>query len=157
MAHERVHTNAHGRTQVQRMTRGKSAGERAGQMGKYKATIIILNWNGLHLLRRCLPSVIKAVNYDGGGHDILVVDNGSTDGSVQFVLHNYPGVGVLPLPENRGFVGGYNAGLAIARQHLVVLLNNSAWVRQDFLTNLLVHFDSPDNLAVAPKIHHPPD
>ena len=124
-------------------------------MGKYKATIIILNWNGQHLLRRCLPSVIQAVNYDGGGHEILVIDNGSTDGSAQFVLSNYPGVAVLPLPENRGFVGGYNAGLAIARQHLVVLLNNSTWVRADFFTNLLTHFENPDVFGVSPKILTP--
>lgn len=124
-------------------------------MGNYKATIIILNWQGLNLLKRCVPSVIQAAVADGGGHEILVVDNGSTDGSVQYVLDHFPGVAVLPLPENVGFVQGYNEGLARARQNLVVLLNNSTWVRADFLSNLLVHFKNPEVFAVAPKILYP--
>src|SRR5271167_3581040 len=44
------------------------------------ATIIIVNWDGKHLLAECLPAVIEAVRFDGRQHEILVVDNGSTDG-----------------------------------------------------------------------------
>ena len=47
-----------------------------------RCTIVIVNWDGRHLLAECLPSVIEAVQHDGGGHDVLVVDNGSKDGSV---------------------------------------------------------------------------
>lgn len=124
-------------------------------MGHYKATILILNWNGVNLLKRCLPTVVQAAAFDGGGHEIMVVDNGSTDGSVQFVLDNFPGVAVLPLPVNKGFVGGYNEGLVRARLPWVVLLNNSTWVRSDFLTQLLVHFRNPDVFAVSPRILMP--
>src|SRR5262244_2189752 len=62
-----------------------------------KATILIVNWDGKHLLAECLPSVIEAVQYAGGCHEILVVDNGSTDGSVEYIRNNHPSVQILPL------------------------------------------------------------
>src|SRR5262245_38913947 len=71
-----------------------------------RATIIIVNWDGKHLLQDCLPAVIEAVRYDGGTHEVLVVDNGSTDGSAEFVQQNFPGVRVLMLDRNYGFSGG---------------------------------------------------
>src|SRR4051794_37853382 len=56
-----------------------------GRVDASKTTIIIVNWDGKHLLEECLPAVIQAVNHDGGSHEILVVDNGSTDGSVELI------------------------------------------------------------------------
>src|SRR5439155_18784232 len=50
-----------------------------------RATIIIVSWDGKHLLAECLPAVLEAVTHEGGNHEILVVDNGSTDGSVEFI------------------------------------------------------------------------
>src|SRR5213593_4186999 len=64
---------------------------------KRTATIVIVNWDGKHLLAECLPSVIDAVNYVGASHEILIVDNGSTDGSVEFLQKHFPQVRVLPL------------------------------------------------------------
>ena len=49
--------------------------------GPRAATILIVNWDGKHLLEECLPSVLEAVRYDDGSHEVVVVDNGSTDGS----------------------------------------------------------------------------
>src|SRR3989442_11356514 len=56
------------------------------------ATVIIVNWDGKHLLAECLPPLIESLKCAGGDHGILVVDNGSTDGSVQFIHENFPPV-----------------------------------------------------------------
>src|SRR5690349_8727454 len=67
-----------------------------------RASVVIPNWNGRDLLEKYLPSVIEAM----AGNEILVVDNGSTDGSAEFVREAFPEVTVLALPENLGFGGG---------------------------------------------------
>src|ERR1019366_7489049 len=72
------------------------------------ATVVIPNWNGRDLLERYLPSVIAAL----AGHpenEIVVVDNGSADGSAEFVRRAFPDVKVLALERNLGFGGGSNA------------------------------------------------
>src|SRR6516225_9795846 len=53
-------------------------------------TVIIVSWDGKHLLAECLPSVIESIKCAGGSHQILVVDNGSTDGSAQYIHDNFP-------------------------------------------------------------------
>src|SRR5271165_3469472 len=73
------------------------------------ASLVIPNWNGLDLLKRFLPSWIAAIAGHPGS-EIIVVDNGSADGSAAWVRENYPEVRVLALPENFGFGGGSNAG-----------------------------------------------
>src|SRR5205823_5045946 len=67
------------------------------------ATMVIANWDGKHLLAECLPALIESVKCAGGNHEILVVDNGSADGSVQFIRENFPQVRILPLDRNYGF------------------------------------------------------
>src|SRR4051812_8030389 len=64
-----------------------------------RASVVIPNWNGKDLLEKYLPSVIEAM----AGNEILVVDNGSADGSAEFVRETFPQVTVLALPENLGF------------------------------------------------------
>src|SRR5215813_3702057 len=98
-----------------------------------KTTIIIVNWDGKHLLSDCLPAVIEATKQEGGNHDILVVDNGSTDGSQEFIRQAYPCVRVLPLDRNYGFIGGNNRGIASVQTDTVVLLNNDTIVDRGFL------------------------
>lgn len=100
-------------------------------------SIIILNWNGRPLLAEHLPSVLEAVERDGQPHQILVVDNGSTDGSPQWLRTHFPTVDILELPSNRGFGQGNNAGVAAAHYETVVLLNNDMRVEPDFLRPLL--------------------
>ena len=86
-------------------------------------SVVIPNWNGRDLLEKYLPSVIEAM----AGHkrnEVIVVDNGSTDGSADFVAKTFPSVRVLRLPRNVGFGGGSNAGFRAARNDIVVLLNS---------------------------------
>jgi len=115
-------------------------------------TIVIVNWDGKHLLQDCLPSVIDAVAHDGGHHEILVVDNGSTDGSIDFIRNNFPQVRVLALDRNYGFTGGNNRGVDNARTGIVVLLNNDMIVDRGFLRPLLEGFSDPSVFAVTAQI-----
>ncbi|MFH1573472.1 MAG: glycosyltransferase, partial [Acidobacteriota bacterium] len=115
------------------------------------ASIIVLNWNGRDLLERNLPSVVEAVRVDGRPHEIMVVDNGSTDGSVEFLRNAFPGVRVLPLPSNLGFGDGNNAGAQAAAHDILVLLNNDMRVDPGFLRPLLDGF-GPDTFAVSSQI-----
>src|SRR5262249_24832723 len=126
-------------------------GRKAQRLGA-KATILIVNWDGRHLLAECLPSVIEAVQHAGGCHEILVVDNGSTDGSVEFIRNAFPSVQVLPLDRNHGFSGGNNRGIAQVNTDIVVLLNNDMIVDRGFLQPLLAGFSDPSVFAVTSQI-----
>jgi GT2 family glycosyltransferase len=117
-----------------------------------KTTIVIVNWDGKHLLADCLPAVLEAVEYDGRNHDILVVDNGSTDGSVEFIRQNFPCVRVLPLDRNYGFAEGNNRGIADVRTGVIVLLNNDMIVDRGFIRPLLDGFSDDSVFAVTSQI-----
>jgi O-antigen biosynthesis protein len=116
------------------------------------STVVIVNWDGRHLLAECLPSVIETARCAGGEHDILVVDNGSTDGSAEFVRQNFPTVRILTLDRNYGFSEGNNRGAACAVSNFVVLLNNDMIVDRDFLRPLLSSFSDPSVFAVTSQI-----
>jgi GT2 family glycosyltransferase len=111
-----------------------------------------VNWDGRQLLAECLPSVVEAVQHDGGKHEILVVDNGSTDGSVDYVRQHFPCVQVLALDRNYGFAEGNNRGIAQAKTDIVVLLNNDMVVNREFLRPLLGSFSDPSVFAVTSQI-----
>ena len=115
------------------------------------ASVVIPNWNGRDLLERYLPSVVEAMA-GNSDNEILVVDNGSTDGSAEYLRAAFPGVKVLALPENRGFGGGSNAGVAAAANDTVVLLNSDMRVDCGFLAPLLEGFRDPDAFAVSCQI-----
>jgi GT2 family glycosyltransferase/glycosyltransferase involved in cell wall biosynthesis len=113
-----------------------------------KASVVIPNWNGKDLLEKYLPSVIEAM----ADNEVIVVDNGSTDGSADFVRQRFPTVKVLALPKNLGFGGGSNAGFRAAANDIVVLLNSDMRVAPDFLAPLLEGFADPDLFAVSCQI-----
>ncbi|MEO8595304.1 MAG: glycosyltransferase [Candidatus Solibacter sp.] len=117
----------------------------------HEASVVIPNWNGKELLAKYIPHLIVAMS----GHpdnEILVVDNGSTDGSADFLRTQFPQVNVLALPENLGFGGGSNAGLRAAKNEIVVLLNSDMRVASDFLAPLLEGFEDPEVFAVSCQI-----
>lgn len=114
-------------------------------------TIQILNWDGKHLMEEFLPSVLVGAK----GHEILVVDNGSTDGSVEFLRSRFPQVRVLELDRNYGFSVGNNRGIEQVKTDLVVFLNNDMSVDAEFLEPLLKPFTDPAVFAVASQITVP--
>jgi GT2 family glycosyltransferase/glycosyltransferase involved in cell wall biosynthesis len=115
------------------------------------ASIVIPNWNGRDLLEKFLPSVVAAIASHPSS-EIIVVDNGSTDGSVDLLRKRFPEVRVLALDRNLGFGGGSNAGFREARHEVVVLLNNDMRVEPDFLGPLLDGFTDETVFSVSCQI-----
>ena len=109
------------------------------------------NWNGRELLERFLPSWVAAIE-NHPGSEIVVVDNGSSDGSAEWVRLYYPQVRVLALPKNLGFGGGSNAGFRAAENDIVVLLNSDMRVEPGFLAPLLAGFTDEKVFAVSCQI-----
>lgn len=115
------------------------------------ASIVIPNWNGRHLLEKYLFGVVAAARRCPGS-EVIVVDNGSTDGSADWIEAHAPEVRVVRLRTNLGFGGGCNVGVRAARNDIVVLLNSDMRVEPDFLEPLLAGFDDPSVFAVSCQI-----
>ena len=115
------------------------------------ASIVIPNWNGRDLLEKYLPSV-RAAALRFPGSEVIVVDNGSTDGSAAFVRERFPEIRILALPRNLGFGGGSNAGIRAAKHDVVVLLNSDMRVEPDFLGPLLAGFSDARVFSVSCQI-----
>lgn len=102
-------------------------------------SVIIVNWNGLHLLDACISSLL-AQTYKN--FEIILVDNNSQDNSVAYVNQRYPFVITEPLDSNRGFTGGNIAGYRIAQGDFIVLLNNDACLCERWLELMLNAIES---------------
>ena len=115
--------------------------------------LILVNWNGREVTLACLASLRQVPSPP---FSVLVVDNGSADGSVEAIRSLHPEVHLLSLPENRLFAGGTNTGIRYALDHgatLVVLLNNDTVVDPGFLAPLLAPLRQDRTCgAVAPKM-----
>jgi GT2 family glycosyltransferase len=116
------------------------------------ASVVVLNWNGRHFLQDLLPTLQVAVGNAPGDHEVIVVDNGSDDGSADFVAREHPWAKVVRLPENRFFIRGNAAGARAATRDLLVFLNNDMRVEPHFLRELLAPFGAPDLFATTARI-----
>lgn len=99
-----------------------------------KVSVIILTWNGRAHLKECLDSLAVQTFLD---FETILVDNGSSDGSADYVRSTFPWVRLLDLPENLGFAEGNNRGLALAQGMYIVTLNNDTKADPDFLAELV--------------------
>ena len=116
-----------------------------------KCSVIILNWNGVEMLRRYLPSVIEHTNLPDC--EIIVADNGSTDESLKVLKTEFPQVKTIVLDQNYGFADGYNRAIAQVDSDYVVLLNSDVEVTDGWLNTLIHYMDAhPDVSAIQPKI-----
>lgn len=119
-------------------------------MEKARVAIAILNYNGRNWLEEFLPGVVENSRTHG---QVYVIDNASTDDSVEYVNAHFEDVRVIKNHENSGYTGGYNFGMEHLREEIVVLLNSDVEVTKDWLVPLLHEFDSDDKLAaLQPKI-----
>ena len=97
-------------------------------------TVIIPNYNGKRFLAPCLDALQAQSTRD---FEILVIDNGSEDGSVEFLREHYPGIRLIALPENTGFTGAVNTGAAASETEYILLLNNDTVPETRFVEELL--------------------
>ena len=116
-----------------------------------KLGVIILNWNGVNLLKVFIPS---AVRYTVGPEvELIVADNGSTDNSVDWLRNNYPEVRIIELDKNYGFAEGYNIAISKCEHEFVTLLNSDVEVTQGWWQPILEFMESTaDAGAAQPKI-----
>lgn len=98
-----------------------------------RPTVVVVTWQGAHLLRPCLGSLAAQTL----PHDVVVVDNASTDGTLELLRREFPAVRVLVNPVNTGFAGGVQTALDACEAGLVALLNNDAVAEPDWLAALV--------------------
>lgn len=115
-------------------------------------SVVILNWEGLKLLKKCIPSVIKATQSYSGNCEVIVVDNGSRDKSIDYLRCTFPKVRIISLPENLGFSKGMNRGIKESKNRIVIGLNNDTVVKEDFIAPLVKHFSNKDVFTVGAKM-----
>ena len=116
-----------------------------------KVSVVILNWNGVGMLQKFLPGVIKYSQ--GEGVEVCVADNGSTDESVVWLQTYCPDVRLIVLGKNYGFADGYNMALQQVDAEYVVLLNSDVEVTPHWLDPLMEYMDAhPEVAACQPKI-----
>lgn len=113
-----------------------------------RSSLIVLNFNGWHILEPCLHSLVAAVSAED---EIIVVDNASADGSQDKVRTHFPGVRLVSLERNE-YIFGLNRGLEVARGEYVAFLNNDITVERDFVDRCLAQFVAPDIFAVCPRV-----
>ena len=120
-------------------------------MTRPRATVVVVTWQGAHLLPDCLDALLREVRASEA--QVVVVDNASTDGTAELLATRYPAVRRIVSDRNRGFAGGNNLALAEVDTDVAVLLNNDAVVQPGWLDGLLDGLDrDPRVAAVGSKV-----
>jgi len=120
-------------------------------------SIVIPSWNGLHLLRECLHSVLAAARcyteQTGAPTELIVADDGSTDQTTAAFPLEFPGARLIAKPRNEGFAQACNAGFSAVRYPLIALLNNDVKIEPDYFRLHAMHFADPRVFAVTAKVY----
>jgi len=115
-----------------------------------RIAVAILNWNGKNLLKKFLPDVIEHSN---GVADVYVIDNNSSDDSVNFISSNFPAIKIVSNSSNFGFAKGYNDGLKSINAEYFILLNSDVQVTKGWIEPMISLLNSDKNIAACqPKI-----
>lgn len=117
----------------------------------YDCALLVLNWNGEDLLADCLASLVTAVSASRNHCRLLLVDNRSTDESVNFVKKSFPSVEIVVTAKN-DYLFSLNQVIAECKEETVIVLNNDISVDQGFIDPLLSHFSHESVFAVTSKI-----
>lgn len=112
-------------------------------------SIVIVTWNGLQHLKNYLPSVV-ATNYPN--FEIIIADNSSTDGTVEWIKNTYPGCKIATLGKNFGYAGGNNRAAKLATGDVLIFLNNDAKPDLNWLTLLDETLNKTNADVLQPKI-----
>lgn len=111
-----------------------------------EVSVVIVNFNGERYLERCLTSVL-AQTYPS--FEVVLVDNGSTDGSVELVREQFPSVRIIEAGENLGFAKANNVGIRATGTPLVATLNNDTWIEPDWLEQLVHVMESDPQIGTC--------
>ena len=111
-------------------------------------SIVVLNWNGREHLEECFSS-LSEINYPKGSYEVIMVDNGSSDDSIDFVKKKFPWVRILALDKNYGFAEGNNRGMKEAKGDYILVLGNDLKVDKNFLVELVKPMLQDDKIAVC--------
>jgi hypothetical protein len=115
-----------------------------------ETTVVIPNYNGIEHLQLCLETLARQTH---GDFDILMVDNGSKDGSVEFVRSNHPRVQIVQFDTNRGFAPAVNEGIRRAQSPYIILLNNDIELAPSWIEQMIGTLKKyPDAGAAASKM-----
>ena len=115
-------------------------------MSNIDVSIIIVSWNVLHFVKECLLSISLD---DGCNYEIIVVDNASEDGTVEYLKQCWPDVVVIANDDNRGFASANNQGIKIAQGRHIVLLNPDTQVLDNAIDKLIDFMDSHLDVGIA--------
>ncbi len=116
-----------------------------------KIAVAILNYNGLEVFKEYLRAAVEHSQADGC--KVYIIDNCSTDASLDYVTANFPSVGIVRLERNHGYAGGYNRGLKGIEADYYVLLNSDVRVTAGWLQPVIEYMDThPHVAACQPKI-----
>jgi len=113
-----------------------------------KISIIILTYNGKRHFKECFES-LEQLNYPKDKLEVIVVDNASTDGSVEYVKKNFPYIKILQLDKNYGYAGGNNRGSEIVNGEYIVFLNQDIIVDNDWLIELMKCLRTDTNIKIC--------
>ena len=115
-------------------------------MEKPTVSIIIVNWNAKKYLEKCITSI---QNQTYQNFEIILVDNSSTDGSVEFVENKFPNITIIKNEKNLGFAEGNNIGIKKARGEIIGLFNPDAIADENWLSNLVESLNSSEKIAAV--------
>ena len=116
--------------------------------------LVVLNWNGKEILERFLPEMLR---YSKEA-TIYVIDNNSTDDSIDLLTTEFPDIKRIINEENLGYAGGYNAGLKNIKEELICLINNDIRVTKNWLPPIINFFKNNSNTGIVqPHILKPSD
>jgi len=120
---------------------------RSTTVADYRVSVVVVTYNALPWIERCLESV--------RGHETIVVDHGSTDGTLELVRERFPEARLIE-QENNGLGGGSNAGMRVASGDYFLLLNSDAWALEGSLERLVAFAEEhPEAAVVGPKLLNP--
>lgn len=109
-------------------------------------SVIIINYNGKHLLKECIQSILNQSYPD---IEIIMVDNASRDGSAEFIEELFPQIKIIKLSLNTGFAGGNIEGLKYASGDYIMLLNNDVAIDMDCVNNLVASMEKHPDVGIA--------